>query len=420
MKRYESYKDSGIQWIGEIPGHWDLLPLKYYISFTKGRIPSETTDKCIGYPYLTMDYLRNRNDKQVVYPNNSEGLPLMNDGDILVLWDGANAGEFIKSRKGYLGSTMAKISFDEKIFDKSYFYYLLCSMESISKEFANGTTIPHFDSKVLVDYAYPCPNLSEQQAIVSYLDLKVGQIETAIAESEQMCENLKTYRLAIIREVVTKGLYKKVKMKDSGIQWIGEIPGHWDLLPLKYYISFTKGRIPSETTDKCIGYPYLTMDYLRNRNDKQVVYPNNSEGLPLMNDGDILVLWDGANAGEFIKSRKGYLGSTMAKISFDEKIFDKSYFYYLLCSMESISKEFANGTTIPHFDSKVLVDYAYPCPNLSEQQAIVSYLDLKVGQIETAIAESEQICENLKTYRLAIIRETVTGKMDLRDWKLKK
>lgn len=411
MKRYESYKDSGVQWVGKIPRHWNVLPLKYYISFTKGRIPSETTDKCIGYPYLTMDYLRNRNDKQVVYPNNPEGLHLMNEGDILVLWDGANAGEFIKSRKGYLGSTMAKILFDEKIYDKSYFYYLLCSIEPISKEFANGTTIPHFDSKVLVDYAYPCPNLSEQQTIVSYLDFKVGRIESAIIEMEQMLEDIKAYRSSIIREAVTKGLDKNAEMKDSGIEWCGKIPQHWQVLKL--------------------GYVFHNLDYLRQpissenreRNNPQYDYYGASGVIDKIDsynvdDKVLLIGEDGANLisrtlpliykaeGKFWVNNHAHILKPITS--------DYDYMAFLLESADYAN--YITGSAQPKLSQEKLSSVKLPVPPVEEQQCISSELNRRIPLVDSSIIEIENNISDLKSYKTSIITEVVTGKVDLREW----
>lgn len=436
MKQYELYKDSGIQWIGKIPSHWNVLPLKYYISFTKGRIPSETTDKCIGDPYLTMDYLRDRNDKQVVYPNNPDGLPLMNEGDILVLWDGANAGEFIKSKRGYLGSTMAKISFDEEIYDKSYLYYLLCSIEPISKEFANGTTIPHFDSKVLLDYAYPCPNLVEQQAIVSYLDFKVGQIEDTIAEKELMLDEFKSYRLAIISEVITKGLDKNVKMKDSGSNTIGCIPESWKVMKTLYCLSMPITDGPHTTPELYEkGIPFISAEAVSCGNGKidfshmrgyisQEFYEECCKKYIPQKD-DIYMIKSGATTGKVAivdTDRLFTIWSPLAVFRCNRKIMLPNYLFFLLQSslyQAQVELGWSFGTQ-QNIGMRVLEKIQIPVPAIEEQQKISDYLIIKNVEIEKAIKLMQDQIDDLKTYKYAIITEAVTGKMDLRDWKLKK
>ena len=413
MKKYDTYKDSGNQWIGQVPEHWCLYSLKYYLNLQKGRKPEVFVAEG-DLPYVTMDYIRSRENKTCLYPSSTEGLVPINDNDMLVLWDGANAGEIVKAKKGFLSSTMAVLDFDKKIGLSQYLFYLLKKMEPTFKTFANGTTIPHFDSSILLDYKYPLPPLSEQQAIVEFLDKKTGQIDQSIALLETQKTDLQAYRQALITETVTKGLNPNAPMKDSGNQWIGQVPEHWCLYSLKYYLTLQKGRKPEVFVEEG-DLPYVTMDYIRSRENKSCLYPSSAEGLVPISDDDILVLWDGANAGEIVKAKKGFLSSTMAVLDFDKKIGSHQYLFYLLKQMEPIFKTFANGTTIPHFDSSILLDYKYPLPPLSEQQDIVEYLDKKTSDIDAALKQIDTQIADLQAYRTALISEVVTGKIDVRN-----
>ena len=202
MKKYDTYKDSGNQWIGQVPEHWCLYSLKYYLNLQKGRKPEVFVAEG-DLPYVTMDYIRSRENKTCLYPSSTEGLVPINDNDMLVLWDGANAGEIVKAKKGFLSSTMAVLDFDKKIGSHQYLFYLLKQMEPIFKTFANGTTIPHFDSSILLDYKYPLPPLSEQQDIVEYLDKKTSDIDAALKQIDTQIADLQAYRTALISEVVT-------------------------------------------------------------------------------------------------------------------------------------------------------------------------------------------------------------------------
>ena len=413
MKKYDTYKDSGNQWIGQVPEHWCLYSLKYYLTLQKGRKPEVFVEEG-DLPYVTMDYIRSRENKSCLYPSSAEGLVPISDDDILVLWDGANAGEIVKAKKGFLSSTMAVLDFDKKIGLSQYLFYLLKKMEPTFKTFANGTTIPHFDSSILLDYKYPLPPLSEQQAIVEFLDKKTGQIDQSIALLETQKTDLQAYRQALITETVTKGLNPNAPMKDSGNQWIGQVPEHWCLYSLKYYLTLQKGRKPEVFVEEG-DLPYVTMDYIRSRENKSCLYPSSAEGLVPISDDDILVLWDGANAGEIVKAKKGFLSSTMAVLDFDKKIGLSQYLFYLLKKMEPTFKTFANGTTIPHFDSSILLDYKYPLPPLSEQQDIVEYLDKKTSDIDAALKQIDTQIADLQAYRTALISEVVTGKIDVRN-----
>lgn len=179
---------------------------------------------------------------------------------------------------------------------------------------------------------------------------------------------------------------------------------------MKDIVKLMKGRTPEDLTFEEISYPYLTMDYLRNRSGKEILYPQKTAGLLKIDAGEIIVLWDGANAGEFILSKEGYLGSTMAVFLCDCKIVDKNYLYYLLKSVEKHSKYFANGTTIPHFDSLAIMNHQYALPPLPEQRAIATYLDDKCAKIDTIVSNLDKQISRYADLKRSLIDEVITGK----------
>lgn len=269
---------------------------------------------------------------------------------------------------------------------------------------------PGLSVAVINNQFIPYPPDNERRLIADYLDTKTAAIDKRIAVLEKKQEVYSRLRRSIINRAVTRGLTPDVPLKDSGVDWIGMIPEHWEVRRMKDVISFTKGKTPTELTMECNGLPYLNMDYLRSREGKVTFYPEHTEGLFAIDENEILVLWDGANAGEFILSKKGYLGSTMALLSVNGLLMDKRYLYALLKGIENTSKYFANGTTIPHFDSNVLMGYSYPIPPLPEQLAIASYLDEKCTKIDAAVANIGKQIDALKRLKRALINEVVTGK----------
>ena len=212
----------------------------------------------------------------------------------------------------------------------------------------------------------------------------------------------------VLQSEVTKGLDKNADLKDTGIEWIGMVPKHWDLKRYKNYIILSKGKTPKDFSFEPNGLPYLTMDYLRDREGKMTMYPDEIDGLVAIDDNKLLVLWDGANAGEFIKSKKGYLGSTMAVL--DVNGLDMNYLYYFLKSIESTSKHFAAGTTIPHFNSKVLLNFDYPVPPVDEQRGISEYLDSQCQAIDNYIDNLEEQIKAYSQLKQSLISEVITGK----------
>lgn len=262
----------------------------------------------------------------------------------------------------------------------------------------------------ICNFEFDIPSLADQQRIVTYLDTKLSDIDHQVSLLTSKRDAYLRLKKSIINHAVTRGLDPNVNMKDSGIEWIGEVPEHWEVKRMKDIVKLMKGRTPEDLTFEEISYPYLTMDYLRNRSGKEILYPQKTAGLLKIDVGEIIVLWDGANAGEFILSKEGYLGSTMAVFLCDCKIVDKNYLYYLLKSVEKHSKYFANGTTIPHFDSLAIMNHQYALPPLPEQRAIATYLDDKCAKIDTIVSNLDKQISRYGDLKRSLIDEVITGK----------
>lgn len=288
-------------------------------------------------------------------------------------------------------------------------YYLLYYKPQLLKESFGGTQ-PNVNQFKVSNIAISIPSREEQQRIVTYLDTKLSDIDHQVSLLTSKRDAYLRLKKSIINHAVTHGLNPNVKMKDSGIEWIGEVPEHWEVKRLKDIVKLMKGRTPEDLTFEEISYPYLTMDYLRNRSGKEILYPQKTAGLLKIDAGEIIVLWDGANAGEFILSKEGYLGSTMAVFLCDCKIVDKNYLYYLLKSVEKHSKYFANGTTIPHFDSLAIMNHQYALPPLPEQRAIATYLDDKCAKIDTIVSNLDKQISRYADLKRSLIDEVITGK----------
>ena len=434
-KAYETYKDSGIEWIGKIPSHWEAIPLRRHISLSKGSKPEDLTDFANGYPYLTMDYLRGRDGKMILYPARTDGLELIDNNEIIVLWDGANAGEFMLSKKGYLGSTMAKINVNQERYNKDYFFLLLKSLEQASKDFANGTTIPHFDSSILNDYYYPCPPLAEQQAIAAYLDEKCGKVDSLVAELEQQLSDLSDLKKSEITRVVTKGLDPNVPLKDSGIDWIGQIPEGWEVRKIKNFLSnetnnIKVGPFGSSLSGNDIDTEGVFWVYnQRTVLDDNFIINNMFVSKEKYNElisfsvfpGDILITTRGTIGKVAIvpsEAPKGILHPCVIRFRIDEMKLLKRFLVYIFNDCDIISDQIkygSNSTTIEVLYSNTLKDLKLPSPPLEEQQAIADYLDAYCSKIDATISEIKAQIADLKLYKQSLISEAVTGKICVTD-----
>ena len=411
MKKYESYKDSSIHWWGAVPSHWDLLKAKHMFSL----ITESVSDSSL--PKVALENIESGTGRFIPTESDfmGEGVEFETD-DILfgklrpylakvykAEFRGQSVGDIYVFR-GHLKQT------------SGFLKYLLLSYPFISVVDGStyGAKMPRANWDFISHMILPCPPKKEQEAIASYLDYKVGQIDVAIAEKEQMLEDLKNYRTAIISEAVTKGLDKNAEMKDSGIEWCGYIPCHWQVLKL--------------------GYVFQNLDYLRepissenrNRVDPQFDYYGASGIIDKIdsynvNDKVLLIAEDGANLvsrnlpliykaeGKFWVNNHAHILKPIAA--------DYDYMAYLLEVVDYTS--YITGSAQPKLSQDKLSSVRLPIPPIEEQKSISSILNEKIPMIDISITEIELGIEDLKTYRSAIISEAVTGKVDLRDWNVK-
>lgn len=415
MERYSEYKDSGVKWLGKIPSHWEVMPLKSFIKFEKGKTPKEFSDENNGLPYLTMDYLRSRDNKIVKYPIASVGLFKIEEFEALVLWDGANAGEFILSKKGYLGSTMAKISGYRKYYNNLYFYYFLKMLEPTSKNFANGTTIPHFDASILINYHYPIPPIDEQKAIGSYLDTATSEIDKAIAMQQKMIDLLNERKQIIIQNAVTKGLDENVEMKESGVEWIGKIPKHWEVRRGKFLFRVvneysTTGQEELLTVSDRTG---ITPRSMKNVNmfmsESLIGYKKCQKGDICSN---IMWMWHGAVG---VTEYNGVISPSYGVYRQIAVNYDNKYLDYMLRLPRLVEVYGICSTGLTESRLRLYPDdfmnIQFFIPPVEEQKSIVLQIQKQITDIEKSIRNAENLITLLQERKQIIINEVVTGKV---------
>jgi type I restriction enzyme S subunit len=250
IKPYDKYKESGIEWIGQIPKEWSQTQLKYISSISKGRkAKDDYQDFKEGMiPYLSMEYLRNQTESPSYVFADDSSIVLVDEKDLLILWDGSKAGEIVKAKKGALSSTMGKIHVESDLYDLNFLSYYLKNAERFIQSNTVGMGIPHVSGEVLRTLFITFPNRNEQTTIANYLDHQTVIIDQLIQQKEKLIAMLKEKRQAVINEAVTKGLPAEAaakaglnpnaKMKDSGIEWLGEVPEDWLLTKMKFGCQF--------------------------------------------------------------------------------------------------------------------------------------------------------------------------------------
>ena len=269
---------------------------------------------------------------------------------------------------------------------------------------------------VRFSYSYlPFPPLSVQQSISSFLDTKCGEIDSLISIQEEMISELLAYKQSVITEAVTKGLDKKAKMKNSGVEWIGDIPEEWEVCSIKYQIKFINGfAFDSNCFQQKGDMPVFRIgDIIEDKISYEAnVYVNKQNALNNyeVHKGDILLAMSGATTGKvgIVKEQIGYINQRVGIIRSNIQ----PWIFYNLKT--NIFSEYillkAIGSAQPNISTENFKNYKIPLPPLPVQQAIATYLDEKTTQIDSLIALKQSKIESLKEYKKSIIYEYVTGK----------
>lgn len=401
MKAYPDYKASGIDWLGEIPSHWRIVPGKWSVKFTYG-FPADSKLFSIEKKGLPLIRIRdiNSDDTEVHY----EGIDypeesIIHTGDILIGMDGDFNIAKWKGKDAILNQRVCKYS-DSEVIIKDYVFYLMPLILNDINSTKYATTVKHLSAVDLSEMRLPIPPFAEQEAIAMYLDNKTAMIDTLVAEKQAQVDDLRKYRTSLITETVTHGLNPKAALRPSGINWIGNVPEHWECLKMKYCIEIsngsdpkTEGNVPvygsGASSFKTCGEYKFGPTVLIGRKGATLHIPHWIEGK----------YWNVDTAFD-----------THAKEGYDLK-----YFYYVAIIFDY--GHYKSETTLPSMTQTAYENAYIPVPPLSEQQQIAEYLDEKTAKIDALIDELTQQLDELALYRKAVISEAVTGKVDVRDWK---
>jgi type I restriction enzyme S subunit len=427
MKKYHSYKSSGVDWIGEIPTSWSILKLKHEYKIQKGRIPkiiNEKEDKGL-VPYLSMDVLRGSEISSFV--SIDDGVSVKK-GQTLILWDGSNSGEIIKVEKdGILSSTMGVLNKIGNKLNEEFSFYQLKSFEPEIRNNTNGMGIPHVDGQYVRNLTLLTPPIQEQEQIFNYLDDKTTIIDKLISTKQKKVELLKEQRITLINQVITKGLNPNVKMKDSGFEWIGEIPESWVVGKLKHYSELRISSIDKHIYDyerKVMVCNYTDVYYnefitkeleLRlgscsedefnkfKLENGDVIITKDSEsptdiGVPSLVNGNFENVVCGYHLSIIKPSRNKLIGSFLFRQLQTKRIRS----YYEICS---------NGITRFGLGKSSVLDTPIILPSIHEQEQIVQYLDNHTIEIDKLVFMEQRKIELLKEYRQSLISEVITGKI---------
>nr|WP_316623902.1 restriction endonuclease subunit S [uncultured Ruminococcus sp.] len=438
----EQMKASGIAWIGDIPNDWSIKRIKYLANL-KGRIgwqgltSDEYTDEG---PFLItgIDFHNGRiNWNSCVHISESrwEEAPEIHikNGDLLITKDGTVGKVAIVdglASKASLNSGVLLIRTQPE-YDKKFLFWVIQSEEFwrwFRLKNAGNSTIIHLYQGDFAEFSYTFPRISEQKAIADYLDKRCGEIDSIIADIEKQIELLKQYKKSLITETVTKGLDKSVPMKDSGIEWIGEIPSSWNVKKLKY-ICKRIGDIDHYMPDSVDeGIPYImTGDFIGDENDidfdncKQVSlkdYLLLSNKIKVEYGDIILARYATIGVVRYVDTDRDFLVSYSCAIIklFNDEMNSKYIFYYLKSSVFSEEiKEYINTNTQGNVGLDSIGRCRVTIPSMKDQAFIADYLDIECNKINAVIETKQQQLELMQQHKKSLIYEYVTGKKRVKE-----
>ena len=417
-------KDSGIEWIGEIPKDWSISKYKYYSDNRMGEtILVEDTNIEEGVPI----YSATQDDKILGYVKNPS--LVLHKGDFVIPARGNSIGCVSVVKEDVATCTQTTIcSRNIKNINKDFLFY--CSLGLHSEWFKyEGSAIPQVTVNQIKNNLVPIPSMPEQQKIADFLDEKCSHIDSVLEKVRASIDEYKQLKQSVITQAVTKGIRPNRPMKDSGIEWIGEIPQDWKVYPLKYLVDIpiTDGTHNTPTyTDKENGSPFLSSKDITSGHidwssikyiTKELHEQLQKEVAPKRND--ILLAKNGTTGiGALVEEDIVFdIYVTLALIRPNQSIVLPKFLLYLinssLCKIQYDKHLIGIGVPNLHLNIinnvKVIITDAK-----DEQQEIVSYLDDKCSKIDKLITKKEQLIAELETYKKSLIYEYVTGKKEVK------
>lgn len=417
-KRYDSYKPSGIDWIGDIPSHWTVCRIKDCFILKTGTTP-KGFDKPINDNEINWftpsdisssgTILQEADRKLSENLINKEGISLFPQKSLIFVGIGATAGKLgFAEVAGYSNQQITGLI--PKTCCSKYYFYYLCHDSKRVRDNASFTTLPIINNSYLSQVYWVMPPLAEQEAIAAWLDEKCEDIDAAIAKVDREIELIDELKQSEISRVVTRGLNPDTPLRPSGIDWIGNIPKHWKIEKGKYLLQILPG-FPADSNlfvQDDDAFPLIRIRDI----DSDTTEINYSGEVPenyIITKGDILVGMDGDfNIAQW-KGPNALLNQRVCKISGTNKVLGKYAFYVLPKLLKRIN-DVTYATTVKHLSTYDILNSKLPVPLYSEQQAIADYLDAKCAEIDGLKAKLTKKRETLTELRQSIISEVVTGK----------
>ncbi|MDN3396806.1 MULTISPECIES: restriction endonuclease subunit S [unclassified Pseudoalteromonas] len=421
-KAYSEYKDSGVSWLEKVPSHWDITKTAWHFVAEKGK----------NGQVLTNEYIGQNNGDYPVYSGQTGNNGVMGCIDTYE-FDTGKEGVLFSTTVGAKAMTLnhlkGKFSLSQNcliiqktspIFNTRFCFYHFQPLFSFERGLIPEHMQASFRMEDLYQYKIALPSFEEQQKIANFLDFETAKIDTLISKQEKLIELLKEKRQAVISHAVTKGLNPNAPMRDSGVEWLGEVPEYWELKKFKYLFKIRK-RIAGKTgldilsiTKKGIkvkdissGEGQLSMDYSK--------YQLVNAGDFAMNHMDLLTGFVD------ISKYNGVTSPDYRVFTLEHKYSDSDYYLRVL-QMGYLDKVFyplgqgAANIGRWRLPTEAFNEFLAPCPPYKEQEQISSFINKTHDKIDALLEKAESAINLMKERKIGLISAAVTGKVDVRDW----
>ena len=429
-KAYPEYKDSGVKWIDDIPNGWSIERIKRMLALKRNLVGAASSEYQLLSLTLKGVIPRDISSGEGKIPASFDTYQEVDRNDLVFcLFDIDETPRTIglSSSKGMITGAYNVYQTTSKCLPSyAYYYFLYIDLRKGLRPFYTGLR-KVVRSETFSNIEMPCPSYEEQKQIASFLDYETAKIDTLIEKQQRLIELLTEKRQAVISHAVTKGLNPDVPMKDSGVEWLGEVPEHWEIYKLSYLARPINGDRGSNypSADEFVeeGIPFISSNELvggyvrRDLSPKITLSKYKQLGGLKIQCGDILYcLRGGVGKSGLCTFNEGTISSSLMGIR--SQSIEPNYLMLLLNSSVELQQRSAivTGSVSPNLSAQNVMEYKFAVPGRSEQLQIVNYVVETIEKIDALLNKAQQQIQLMQERRTALISAAVTGKIDVRDW----
>lgn len=424
--RYPAFKDSGIEWLGAIPANWGVRRLTDVANLVNGfPFDSKLFDRSHGIPLVRIRDLFNTTT-EVNWSGDPVSEAGIRDGDILIGMDGDFSVAWWAQGPALLNQRLCCLRARSVYISQRYIFYCLPFPLKALNDVTYATTVKHLSSLDVLKFRLPIPSHDEQRGIAAFLDRETARIDGLVKRKERLIELLQEKRIALVTRAVTRGLDPNDSMQESGVEWLGEIPAHWELKRVKWVAQLESGHTPDKKVDaywKDGDVPWVSLNdtgHLKNKDYiSETEYYTNELGLKnssarLLPPRSVVFSRDATIGLCAITERTMAVSQHFIAWICGEEIIPE-YLLRVFDAMQNELERLTMGATLRTIGMPEVKTLTTPVPPVDEQEIIVNHIRQECLRLDLLIAKIRQAINHLKEFRTALISAAVTGKIDVRE-----